>query len=40
VVERLAKLIQAMGLETAIPAETRQIMGILPRKKESVGDQH
>ncbi len=40
VVERLAKLIQAMGLETATPAETRQIMGILPRNKESVGDQH
>jgi 3-keto-5-aminohexanoate cleavage enzyme len=40
VVERLAKLIQAMGLEPATPAETRQIMGMLPRKKESVGDQH
>ncbi|MBQ7063454.1 MAG: 3-keto-5-aminohexanoate cleavage protein [Firmicutes bacterium] len=32
VVERLVQLIQAMGLETATPDETRRIMGIVPAK--------
>ncbi len=31
VVERLARLIRAMGLETATPQETRQILGTMPR---------
>ena len=31
VVERLAQLIHAMGLETATPEETRKIMGTLPK---------
>ncbi len=33
VVERLVRLIHAMGLETASPQEARQIMGTLPRVK-------
>lgn len=33
VVERLVLLIRAMGLEPATPAETRKIMGTLPRVK-------
>ena len=31
VVQRLVRLIRAMGLEPATPAEARQIMGILPK---------
>ena len=37
VVERLVRLIRAMGLEPATPTEARRIMGILPRKREDVG---
>lgn len=33
VVERLVQLIRAMGLEPATPAETREIMGTLPRSR-------